>query len=283
MAWKENLQQDNEHQIEDMVELDDSSLSLSIIKSIISDPEVKKCYEGKFPDHLHTRILLSLTHEIYEETEARELWHEILLHLKHLKHSLKRDVGISVATLDYLSNINPKLSDPKIIEERKSAFIAQTTIRDELTGLYTREVFDVVLKKEIEVANRNQTPLCLLMIDLDNFKTINDTFGHTIGDQVLKQIGSTLNHTVREMDFVARYGGEELVIIMPQTPLQLAVKVAERIRQTIAQLQFDPFSVTVSIGVSQVDQSTNTSRCLIIQADAALYKAKRNGKNRVEI
>nr|WP_255490923.1 GGDEF domain-containing protein [Spartinivicinus marinus] len=201
--------------------------------------------------------------------------------MQKLNHTLGRYVGVSVASLDYLTNIKCTLIEPKIIEEDKINYVAQATTKDELTGLYLREVFNVVLKKELGEARRSNSMLCLLMIDIDDFKNVNDTYGHQKGDEVLSKIGDTINDSVREMDLAARYGGEELAIIMPNTTMKDAYQVGDRIRKKIENLTFCSFNVTVSIGLGAISKTANTTTKLIDIADMALYKAKENGKNQV--
>jgi len=275
---KEN---DNDNQLEDIVEFDDRTLSLADIEAIANDESVRKRYENKHENCLYSTILLSLTHESFQERESKSLWNKIISHMKKLNNILGRNVGISVASLDYLTNVKNTLSEPKIIEEYKSSFVADATTKDELTGLYLREVFDVVLKKDIEEANRKNTSLCLLMIDIDDFKKINDKYGHLKGDEVLKKVGTAINDSVREMDLAARYGGEEMVVLMPRVDIEQAYKAAQRIRQTIKEIQFKEFFVTVSIGLSQTNRRIDTPDKLIHAADLALYKAKNKGKNKV--
>ena len=270
-------------QLEDIVGLDGRTLSLTDIESIANDEKVQKRYEAEYKDCLYSSILLSLTHESFQEDDAKSLWNKIISHMRRLNHILSRNVGISVASLDYLTNIKNTLSEPKLIEEDKSAFIADATTKDELTELYLREVFNVVLNKEIEEANRKNTCLCLLMIDIDDFKKINDIYGHLSGDEVLKKVGATINDSVREMDLAARYGGEEMAVIMPRVNIKEAYKAAHRIRKMIEQIPFKDFFVTVSIGVSQTNQYINTPDKLIKASDVALYKAKNEGKNQVII
>ncbi|WP_163835892.1 GGDEF domain-containing protein [Spartinivicinus ruber] len=268
-------------QLEDIIEVDDNTLSLAEIEFIANDKKVHQCYETKYKNDLYSNILMSLTHESFPENKAKNLWYEIIDHMQKLNHTLGRYVGISVASLDYLTNIKCTLVEPKIIEEDKITYVAQATTKDELTSLYLRDVFEVVLKKEMDVAKRNNTTLCLLMIDIDNFKEVNDTYGHQKGDEVLSKIGDTINDSVREMDLAARYGGEELTIIMPNTNIQHAFNAGDRIRKNIEQLKFNGFNVTVSIGLSSSSKSINTPTKLINMADKALYKAKKNGKNQV--
>ena len=275
---KEN---DNDNQLEDIVEFDDRTLSLADIEAIANDESLRKRYENKHKNCLYSTILLSLTHESFQERESKSLWNKIIAHMKKLNQILGRNVGISVASLDYLTNVKNTLSEPKIIEENKSAFIAGATTKDELTGLYLREVFDVVLKKEIEEANRKNTSLCLLMIDIDDFKKINDQHGHLKGDEVLKKVGTAINDSVREMDLAARYGGEEMAVIIPRVDIEQTFKAAQRIRKTIEEIQFKDFFVTVSIGLSQTNRRIDTPDKLINAADSALYRAKNKGKNQV--
>ena len=275
---KEN---DNDNQLEDIVEFDDRTLSLADIESIANDEKIRKRYENKHKNCLYSTILLSLTHESFQERESKSLWNKIIAHMKKLNQILGRNVGISVASLDYLTNVKNTLSEPKIIEENKSAFIAGATTKDELTGLYLREVFDVVLKKEIEEANRKNTSLCLLMIDIDDFKKINDQYGHLKGDEVLNKVGTAINDSVREMDLAARYGGEEMAVIIPRADIEQTFNAAQRIRITIEEIEFKDFSVTVSIGLSQTNRHIDTPDKLINAADSALYRAKNKGKNQV--
>lgn len=275
---KEN---DNDNQLEDIVEFDDRTLSLADIEAIANDESLRKRYENKHKNCLYSTILLSLTHESFQERESKSLWNKIIAHMKKLNQILGRNVGISVASLDYLTNVKNTLSEPKIIEENKSSFVADATTKDELTGLYLREVFDVVLKKEIEEANRKNTSLCLLMIDIDDFKKINDQHGHLKGDEVLKKVGTAINDSVREMDLAARYGGEEMAVIIPRVDIEQTFKAAQRIRKTIEEIQFKDFFVTVSIGLSQTNRRIDTPDKLINAADSALYRAKNKGKNQV--
>jgi diguanylate cyclase (GGDEF)-like protein len=274
---------ENDKQLEDIIDLDETSLSLADIELIAKSDDVRKYFENKYFDNLYSNILLVLTHESYEEDEAKTLWHSIVAHMHTLNNTLNREVGASIATMDYLSNIKHKLLSPVSIEEEKSEFISRTSTKDELTGLYLRDVFDVVLRQKVEEAKRNNVQLSLLMMDIDDFKIVNDTFGHQSGDNVLKKIGSTIIGLVRKMDLPARYGGEELAVIMPDADKEQVFKVAERIRKVISQLEFENFSVTISIGISSVGRDHNTPEKLLKAADNELYEAKEKGKNRVMI
>jgi diguanylate cyclase (GGDEF)-like protein len=274
---------EDDKQLEDIIYLDENSLLLADIESIAKGGDEIKYFEHKYFGNLYSNILLVLTHESYAEDDAKSLWNSIVEHMLKLNHLLNRNVGISIATMDYMSNIIDKLLSPVSIEEKKSEFVSKTSTKDELTGLYLRDVFDVVLRQKVEETKRNDQPLSLLMMDIDDFKIVNDTYGHQLGDNVLKKIGSAINSLVRKMDLPARYGGEEIAIIMPDANREQVFEVAERIRKEISQLKFEKFSVTISIGIGIVSREIKTPEKLLKAADDALYQAKDKGKNRVVI
>ncbi|MBB1487874.1 GGDEF domain-containing protein [Oceanospirillum sediminis] len=276
------MKNDNQ-QLEEIITIESGSLSLREISHITSTPERLQFYEKKYPDILYSTLLMSLTHESYTEAQAKRLWSGIRQHMDKLNNILQRDVGLSVATLDYLTNCSEHLSAPKIIEQDKSDFVSRAATIDELTGLYIRDVFDVMIKTSIGNAIHNNTPLCLLMIDIDDFKQVNDNYGHMTGDKVLAELGACLKQSIRESDMAIRYGGEELSVIMPETKEKNASKVGERIRKQVEQLEFDGFSVTVSIGLGSLNKVCRTPETLISAADEALYEAKHNGKNQLII
>ena len=168
------------------------------------------------------------------------------------------------------------------MEESIANSLVDSTAKDGLTNLYTRDVLNIFLEKEINTAKRKKSYVSFAMIDIDDFKYVNDTYGHQKGDEVLKTIGNVLNQNIREMDLAARYGGEELSVVMPNTKAEEAYEIANRIRKEIQSLDFNNFTVTVSIGISQSTR-TCSSKTLIFLADKALYKAKENGKNQVII
>ncbi|HUR83050.1 MAG TPA: diguanylate cyclase [Thermoanaerobaculia bacterium] len=161
------------------------------------------------------------------------------------------------------------------------------SITDGLTKLHNHRYFQDELARAFEEAQRYQRPLSLAMIDIDFFKKINDTYGHAVGDDVLRNAASLYRHSVRSTDLVARYGGEEFVVMMPETSLQDAISFAEKIRHllevTPLETQAGPVSATISIGVASVPHSRiHSAKELIVAADKALYRAKRGGRNQVE-
>jgi diguanylate cyclase (GGDEF)-like protein len=158
---------------------------------------------------------------------------------------------------------------------------------DALTGLANRRAFDEAAEQEVERARRYNTPLALVMADLDHFKAINDRHGHHIGDRVLQHFAHVLSESVRNIDLVGRWGGEEFAILMPGTDLEEAAQVAERMRQAILAavppLDDHECAYTASFGVAAFRVDTPTMVSLLGRADTALYRAKENGRNRVEM
>lgn len=159
----------------------------------------------------------------------------------------------------------------------------QSAKTDSLTGLPNRQAFEVMIEREMNLAQRLSSPLCLLVIDIDNFKQINDTFGHSHGDQALVDTAAALLLSLRRSDISFRYGGEEFVVLLSQCDAQAAAHVAERLRQDIEKMHTDESAygaITVSIGLSQHQPSDSVSQ-LFDRADKALYKAKAEGRNQV--
>lgn len=163
-------------------------------------------------------------------------------------------------------------------------------ITDPLTGIYNRRNLDRRLEEETNRALRYKLPLSILMIDIDHFKRINDTHGHQIGDQALLYLGKLLTDEVRNLDVVARFGGEEFAIIAPETPTLTAVELAKRLHQHIGThpLMISnnrgeklEIKMTVSIGVASLSYDNNNPQKLLKSADEALYQAKQNGRNQV--
>jgi diguanylate cyclase (GGDEF)-like protein len=163
--------------------------------------------------------------------------------------------------------------------------VASQAVTDALTGLANRRSFDEELMLEWRRAARVGDPLALILADLDDFKKVNDTHGHQVGDEVLRKVGETLGSALRQVDMAARYGGEEFAVIVPETDLDGAVKLAERLRTELLKAQVElpdgtPLRVTASFGVA-INGELARAEELIAAADEALYEAKHAGKNRV--
>ena len=160
-------------------------------------------------------------------------------------------------------------------------------VTDELTGLYNRRYFDRHLALMLEKAREQQRDMALMLIDMDFFKAVNDTHGHDTGDAVLREFALRLRRNIRGVDLACRFGGEEFVVLMPDTDYHQAQNVAERVRTAVAERSFDmgaasrPLAVTVSVGVALNESEHDTPEMILKRADVALYRAKREGRNRV--
>ncbi len=165
--------------------------------------------------------------------------------------------------------------------EKKNRELARMIITDSLTGLYNHQYIYEQIKNEIRKSDRYERPFSVIMCDIDDFKKINDTHGHQVGDGVLMKISEALKETVRDVDIVGRYGGEEFLLALPETTLQNAYTLAERIRKKIEKLKFGAeISVTISGGVAE-HKSDEDEKMLVARADDLLYKAKKEGKNKI--
>lgn len=184
------------------------------------------------------------------------------------------------------NRVEKALRDANAELEQSRAALEHMASHDELTGLYNRRHLNEMLRTEVARATRYRRPLALLMIDVDHFKSINDRFGHRAGDDVLRGLSRLLRAQLRTMDVCARFGGEELTVLLPEMVEDGAMIVAERLRVTIANHAFaiaddeQPITVTVSIGVATLPGDADTDGALMQAADRALYAAKGLGRNR---
>lgn len=166
--------------------------------------------------------------------------------------------------------------------EIKNRALSKLSNTDHLTQLSNRKHIDSIFKREIKRSYRYEGFVSVILFDVDNFKNVNDTYGHNIGDKVLKKIAKTVSSSVRELDAVGRWGGEEFIVVCPETSLHNTMILAEKIRKNVEDIIFIELSgVTCSFGVAQYDNKQSYEN-LIHAADMALYKAKHSGKNRVE-
>jgi diguanylate cyclase (GGDEF)-like protein len=188
--------------------------------------------------------------------------------------------GIMYGSRKLNTLVQQQIEEIRLLKE----FYKERSERDGLTGLYNHRCFNERLEQEMNRSGRSHSPLCLLMFDLDNFKSINDRFGHIAGDTVLEGIASLIEEVVRSSDFAGRYGGEEYIVALLDTELSNAMAIAQRLVERIASANFPGISgqqVTASVGVAVWDGREDHS-AFIRHADEALYQAKQKGKNRVE-
>jgi diguanylate cyclase (GGDEF)-like protein len=164
------------------------------------------------------------------------------------------------------------------------AILSQT---DGLTKLFNRTHWEFCLQAEYKRWTRSRHASCLVMLDIDHFKNVNDTYGHMVGDEVIKHLSGLIRHHVRETDISGRYGGEEFAILLADTPLENGLVFAERVRKEVeeAVVKYNDIDLkyTISIGIAEIEPSINTYEAWIECADAALYKSKENGRNRVTL
>lgn len=165
----------------------------------------------------------------------------------------------------------------------------EMAVIDPLTGLHNRRYFDSHLSGVFEKSKAFEKPLSLILCDIDYFKTVNDEYGHDVGDEVLQEFAKRVQKSIRNIDFASRYGGEEFVIVMPETDMSLARVAAERIRNEVAAHPFivrdgaGQLNITVSVGVASMEAPGDSPKKLLKRADVALYNAKRAGRNQVVI
>ena len=154
---------------------------------------------------------------------------------------------------------------------------------DEKTGVYNNKFFKTISEMELDKAKRKIGPLSMMIIDLDNFKRLNDTYGHLIGDDMLKRLGFVLNNNTRKYDVVSRFGGEEFIILLPNTPIKRAKVVCNRMRRAVQNdREMKKYSVTFSGGLTEYKKGDSVKK-MQLRVDKAVYLAKKNGKNRIEI
>lgn len=194
--------------------------------------------------------------------------------------------GFQCGAIDYITK---PFNAPELIARVKNHlelkhyqdFLKQMAVMDGLTKLYNHSFIHERLSEEISNSKRHRLELSLIMMDLDDFKLVNDTYGHKLGDCVLSKVSSTIMDLIREEDIAGRYGGEEFIVILPNTDHSAAYKVAEKIRQAVKKLtwDFEKLNITISGGVHSLSGETVNS--FIEKADMLLYRAKNSGKDRI--
>lgn len=201
--------------------------------------------------------------------------------LVELAHCAMREVRLRKALQD-AEALNQQLVAQIQRVDELNLRLSEMATTDALTGLNNRRMFDHSLQLELAIVERRKTPLSLLMLDVDHFKQINDTHGHEVGDTVLVGIAQVLGGCARVIDIVARVGGEEFAVILPNTDTEGALEVAERMRTAVGQATWLAQPATISIGVATLQPAEDASG-FYSRADAALYAAKAAGRNRVEL
>jgi two-component system cell cycle response regulator len=291
---------------------EDNSVSASILKKNIEDwgyevvmaqdgDEAWKAYQDErvrlaVLDWIMPKIngldLCKRIREFDHKEGSKEYTYLILLTAKGQQADLIK--GFSAGADDYITKpfnhheLKARLKTGKRIIDLQSQIMEQAD-RDGLTGLWNRKRMFKILEKEINRAQREERSLATIMIDVDNFKKINDTYGHHCGDSVLVEVSSCLQKSIRNYDEICRYGGDELFIILPNCNLAMTERIAERLRQRVSEKKIETdtgiLDITISLGgvSSEIFLSDLTPDKLVISSDEALLRAKSNGRNCVVI
>lgn len=230
-----------------------------------------------------------LIENLFQPDEPTELWMRTLVVIVFIimgiysRHLLQKQIQLDQLLMEYQSHLE------EIVTERTQKLLDKTrelevlANRDSLTQLLNRRKFAEVLQLEVKRFNRYGEKFALINIDIDHFKKVNDTYGHDVGDQVIKTFASTVESNIRASDSAARWGGEEFLILVIEADESVALKIAEKLRSTLKQTEIEPVGfVSASIGITQI-RPGDTDETIIIRSDQALYQAKDNGRDRIEV
>jgi diguanylate cyclase (GGDEF)-like protein len=226
---------------------------------------------------------------------------EINTAIGHLIPELKKTIKdetrkVSLDIMNQLRRQTGKRLEKEVVEQIKestSVLMEQKedserrAITDQLTGCFNRRYFETRMDEELSLANRFKNKMCLIMLDIDHFKNVNDTYGHQAGDTVLAEVAETAKSCLRGEDYLCRYGGEEFTVVMPETKTEEAHEVAERMRKLIEEHAFyggnTLINITISLGIAEYPENAIIKEKLIEKADEALYAAKNAGRNNTKI
>lgn len=221
------------------------------------------------------------------QEEAKLHWFQLLAHREGLLGLVKRPMTLVTVLCDYLASRDDLEINPKLVDIKSFEHVIRTSTHDALTGLLNRNYFQDTLGHQLAQTQRFDSNLSLLFIDIDDFKEINDEFGHVVGDNVICRVAEIIKDEIRQSDLAIRYGGEEFVVLMPGTASIDALVLAERIRTNIAEsvLVTDTGDIRMSIsgGVATYPVEAKNGEELVYFADSALYLSKGAGKNRISV
>jgi diguanylate cyclase (GGDEF)-like protein len=194
--------------------------------------------------------------------------------------------GLQLGAVDYITKpIRPSIVKARVkthitLKQQHDQLVGMAT-HDQLTGLYNRHYLSDTLSKKVSQSIRHHEALSVIMIDIDHFKNVNDTFGHLTGDKILKDVGDVIQGSARKEDIAARFGGEEFILVLDNCSLKDAIIKAQHLREKIEVLSPEDIAISASFGVAQMDESIKRYEDLLKNADLALYRAKEEGRNRV--
>ena len=198
------------------------------------------------------------------------------------------ELGLSLGAVDYITKpYSPAIVEARIVThitlKQQSDELRRLALHDQLTGLYNRHFLIDVAAKHISQAYRHKQALSVLMIDIDHFKAVNDEHGHSVGDAVLREVAAIFKQKSRSEDIVARFGGEEFVILLDNCDLVNGAQKAELLRASLTESPIEGLSISASFGLAQLADNDETFSAFLHRADEAVYKAKSKGRNRVEL
>lgn len=255
-------------------------------KKILEKFESIRSEKGLTP---YSALFLILTHLPFEENEAKKHWESVLEHQQKLSQTLERSVGLRVALFDYFINCNQMIENPKILELSLFEKLDRSDHLDFLTGLPNKRYFQNALSTEMRRAKRYHLNCSVAILDLDDFKDMNEKFGSLIGDILLKEASLIIRNSIRDIDTAVRFGGEEFALILPETGRLGSYIVSERIRIS-AERHFKhrkvngtSLDLTLSGGLSTFPEDGVTIDEIVGLAQQALYQAKAMGKNSINI
>jgi len=239
---------------------------------------------GPLGDEYHRDLMELLTEQIFDPSEARGLWKGIVRHKRKMESALGRPVGVRVAAADYLTNRRPVLDSPRIVAREQMQRLNSQVRLDPLTELLNRRSIDASLRREMQRSRRYNTIFTVMLIDADHFKAVNDQQGHVAGDAVLVEIARRLSSACRETDTVGRWGGDEMLIILPETTPVDALILSERLRRDISRKPIllhngEVWDTTISIGIAAYPEHGTVAQELVDAASTALRGAKSDGRD----
>ncbi|HSF18948.1 MAG TPA: GGDEF domain-containing protein [Vicinamibacteria bacterium] len=250
------------------------------------EPEILERDPGSSHDRDRERIFRFFRLNL-SPREVEYHWQRLLLHQSRFPANGGRKVDLRTAAFDYFVNETDLLVEPLVMESEELRQTELMAYFDQLTGLHNYAYFESEVKTEVARARRYQTSLCLLLLDLDGFKQVNDTLGHRKGNEVLRSVGQLLLTRLRSSDLVARFGGDEFAMLLHRTDPENGQRVAQSLCESIdGQFRAGPFArlsrpLTASCGLSALPTHAEDEVRLFELADQALYRAKRTGGNRV--
>jgi diguanylate cyclase (GGDEF)-like protein len=282
VAFADPRQDNDLHQVEDVIARLPSVLQTTIeLDDVITlfHNEISKVLKYDSLHYTHQGVLCDINtgsrshHSCNYRLEMNSVWLGELTLTNHKKFT---DADTQLLE-DLLCKLIYPLRNSLLYRQAQTA-----ALQDQLTGLNNRGAFDNSLKREIDLAQRQHTPMSLLVLDIDHFKAVNDNYGHSSGDAALKAVAQSIIDTMRRSDIAFRYGGEEFTLLLSNTDIEAARLVAERLRVAVSQLTCSDskrnFGFTISLGVAQLYQGEDATS-LFDRADQALYQAKKTGRN----